>query len=97
MNFKHSISAFRNIYLYIYYFRIATAENFKYLMDQLKREAEKNRKMELSIKLSETLMIPGGFTAYYDYISSINVFCKVVLTRPLKFSDDAVTIFFKLS
>lgn len=67
-------------------------------MDRLKTEIEKEQKSILIAGLSDLLLKPNGFNAYYHYISSIsddqieciNIFCKVVLTRPLKFLDDLV-------
>lgn len=77
---------------------MANHDDFKYLMDQLKIETEKSQKSTLSSNLSELLLMINGFNAYYDYISNIsddqiecmNIFCKVVLTKPLKFLDDLV-------
>lgn len=67
-------------------------------MFKIKTESDPNKKLFLSKSLTETLLKPNGFNAYFDYISSniddsvecMNLFCKVVLTRPSMFRSDSV-------
>ena len=82
----------------IYFYSSITADVFKNLMKELQNERIALNKLSVSTCLTEALLKPNGFNAYFDYISSIsddesecaNVFCKIVLTRPSKFSADIV-------
>ena len=68
-------------------------------MFKMKIESDPAKRSVLSKYLSESLLQPNGFNAYFDYLSSItedsiecmNLFCKVVLTRPSSFGSDPVT------
>jgi hypothetical protein len=67
-------------------------------MFKLRTETDPIRKSMLSKSLSEILLRPNGFVSYFEYISSVTddnivcmeLFCKVVLARPSKFSGDMV-------
>lgn len=79
-------------------YRNISAENIRDLMNMMKIESDPVKRSALSKSLSESLMKPNGFNAYFNYLSSntddniecINLFCKIVLTKPSKFSNDAV-------
>lgn len=67
-------------------------------MFQIKTEPDSGKRSALGKSLSEILLQPNGFNAYFDYLSSnsvdniecMNLFCKVVLTKPSLFSSDIV-------
>lgn len=88
------------MYYFKYVFiRLATIDDFKSLMNRLNNETDKVQKASLGTSLTELLLMPNGFNSYYEYVSTvsddriecINIFCKVALTRSLKFSNDIVT------
>lgn len=65
----------------------------------MRKETNQQTRAELTQSLSEALLKPHGFEAYYEYISSLsddsleltNLFSKIVLSRPTKFDNDIVT------
>lgn len=69
-------------------------------MLKMKSESDPAKRSVITKYLSETLLQPNGFNAYFDYLSSntedtierMNLFCKVVLTRPSIFFSDVVPI-----
>lgn len=73
-------------------------DDFKILIINLRNESDPKIRASVSRKLSETLLKPHGFEAYFDYISSIsdnsiesiNIFSKIVFNRPSFFDDDSV-------
>lgn len=75
-----------------------SANSFENLMKKLKIETDPKQRSILSGSLTKTLLQPNGFIAYYEYLSSVSedsheciqLFCKVVLTRPSTFLNNAV-------
>ena len=74
-------------------------------MTKLRNERSPQTRAIIAQSLSSALFKPHGFEAYYDYISSIsddkiesiNLFSKIVLSRPSKFDNDLVNRIFILS
>jgi hypothetical protein len=69
-------------------------------MFKIKIESDPSKISALSKSLSETLLRKNGFNAFFDYLSSntedniecMNLFCKIILTRPSIFCSDMVSI-----
>ena len=67
---------------------------------KLRNETNPQTRALIAQSLSEALLKPHGFEAYYEYVSSfsedsielINLFCKIVLSLPLKFDTDLVNM-----
>lgn len=81
-------------------FRSISSNDFRDMMMKLRNETNPQARALKTQLLSEALLRPHGFEAYYEYVASfsddtvelINLFCKIVLSRPSKFDNDLVII-----